>query len=201
LRSVGEERRPLVIAVCGAPASGKTHLSKRLAAVLGLAHISADVVRKQLSRADPGQRAAPDTFTGAFRRAIYEELGRRAGLEVASSGGALVSAAFQRRDDRQAFTSALDGSALLAFVECTAPAEILAERASRRDRFPWRASDAALEVVRHVLATWEPLDEIAREARLTVRTDRRTEEVVADVLTMLDRRALSARAGAELVND
>jgi uncharacterized protein len=186
---VGEPPSPLLIAVCGAPASGKTQLSRTLAAVLGLSHLSADVIRKQLSGGDPEQRAAPERFSAESRNSTYRELGRRAATDAADGRGAVVSAAFAHRADRAAFTSAVAGAAPVVFVECTAPAEVLAERGAGRDGFPWRTSDGMIEAVRDVLAGREPLDEIAGERRLTVRTDRPPEDVVADVLAMLDRRA------------
>ncbi len=185
---MGEPPSPLVIAVCGAPASGKTHVSRTLAAALGLSHLSVDVIRKQLSGGDPGQRVAPETFSAEVRETTYRELGRRAAADVAEGRGAVVSAAFAHRADRAAFMSVVAGAAPVVFAECTAPPEVLAERGADRDGFPWRTSDGMLEAVRDVLAGREPLDEIAGERRLTVRTDQPPEDVVADVLEMLDRR-------------
>ena len=51
-------RRQPVIVICGASATGKTHLAERVASLSGLPHLSSDVVRKQLAGLAPEQRAA-----------------------------------------------------------------------------------------------------------------------------------------------
>jgi hypothetical protein len=65
---------------------------------------------------------------------------------------------------------------------------VLAQRAVERDRQPGRISDASLSVVMRERAAWEPLDELAPEAHLTLRSDRPVEAQLADVLALLDRR-------------
>jgi len=79
-------------------------------------------------------------------------------------------------------------AAPLLFVECRAPARVLAERAALRDRQPRRVSDASLSVVVRESSTWEPLDEVPPEAHVTLRSDRPVEAQLADLLALLDRR-------------
>ena len=71
-------RLPLVIAICGVPAAGKSHLSQALAGVSGLAHISSDLTRKRLAGISPHQRAPGDVYSAEFNRLTYAELGRPA---------------------------------------------------------------------------------------------------------------------------
>ncbi|MGZ6649364.1 MAG: hypothetical protein ACXVHB_18000, partial [Solirubrobacteraceae bacterium] len=80
-----------------------------------------------------------------------------------------VDASFARRADRDAFARAFDAGAPLLFVECCAPDAGLGEAA--RDR-----------------SSWEPLDEVAPYAHLTLRSDRPVEDLAADMLGLLDRR-------------
>jgi aminoglycoside phosphotransferase family enzyme/predicted kinase len=181
-------RLPLVVVVCGVPASGKTRLAEALASLSGLAHLSSDITRKRLAGLAPARRAPDDAYSADFNALTYAELGRRAARRVAAAGGAIVDATFRHRADRGAFAAAFAGVAPLLFIECRAPAAVLAQRASRRDRDPARVTDADLRVVTREASSWEPLDEVAPHAHVTLRTDRRVETIVADVLGLLDQR-------------
>ena len=181
-------RLPLVVVVCGLPASGKSYLASALAQESGLPHLSSDVTRKRLAGIRPRQRAPTAIYNAEFNRLTYEELGRRAAREVAGDGGALVDATFRHRADRDAFADAFRGMAPLLFIECRPPARVLGERAVQRDRQPGRVSDASLAVVVRESSAWEPLDELSSEAHVTLRSDRRVEAQLADLRALLDRR-------------
>jgi predicted kinase len=181
-------RRPLVIVVCGVPASGKSHLAQALAELSGLPHLSSDVIRKRLAGLRPTERAPGETYGADWNERTYAELGRRASEALAGDGGAIVDATFRHRDDRRAFTAALGARRPLVFIECQAPGPVLARRAAHREQAPDRVSDASPAVVLREQSRWEALDEIAASAHLTVRTDRPVEQITADVLALLDRR-------------
>jgi hypothetical protein len=181
-------RLPLVIVVCGPPASGKSCLASALARASSLPHLSSDLTRKRLAGIRPGQRAPSAVYAADFNRRTYAELARRAAREVAGRGGAVVDATFRHRPDRDAFTEAFGDAAPLLFVECRAPVRVLAERAAERDREPGGVSDASLAVVLREISTWDSLDELAPEAHVTVRSDRPVEAQLADLLAVLDRR-------------
>ncbi len=57
-----------------------------------------------------------------------------------------------------------------------------------RERDPGRVSDADTAVVMSERSSWEPLGKVAAGAHPAVRTDRTLEAIMADVLTLLDRR-------------
>jgi aminoglycoside phosphotransferase family enzyme/predicted kinase len=181
-------RLPLVIVLCGVPASGKSHLAAALAAESGLRRLSSDVVRKRLAGLAPTSRAAPADYNVEASHATYAELGRLSAAEVARNGGALVDATFRHRDDRDAFAASFAGAAPLLFAECTAPPNVLAERAIERERDPLRASDATLRVVLREQSAWEPLDEVAANARLELDTDRPAQAILEDLVAALDER-------------
>lgn len=75
----------------------------------------------------------------------------------------------------------------MLFVECRAPAAVLARRAVRRGRQPETVSDASLAVVLRESRVWEPLDELAPEAHVAVRSDRPGDAQLADLPALLDR--------------
>ena len=181
-------RLPLVIAICGAPAAGKSELATALSRASGLRHLSSDVVRKRAAGLAPNERAPAAVYDASWNARTYLELGRRAALETSARGGALVDATFRRRADREAFARGFAGSAPVLFVECHAPARVLAERAARRERETDRISDATLPVVVRESARWEPLEEVMPQAHVTLRSDRPVEAMLADLIALLDSR-------------
>jgi aminoglycoside phosphotransferase family enzyme/predicted kinase len=187
-RFAWQARLPLAIVICGAPAAGKSQLAQALAELSHLPHLSSDVTRKCLAGIKPQQRAGAAAYSAEFNRLTYAELGRRAAKETAARGGTIVDATFRHRADREAFAQAFGDAAPALFVECWAPARVLAERAARRDRRPSRVSDASLAVVLRESSAWEPLDELPAEAHVTLRTDRGVEAQLEDLRALLDRR-------------
>ena len=99
-------RCPLVLAVCGASATGKTQLAETLAPVAALPHISSDVVRKELAGLSPSERAPEREYSEEASLRTYAELGARA---AAAGDGAIIDATFRRRSDRAAFPARVAG--------------------------------------------------------------------------------------------
>jgi uncharacterized protein len=184
-----QARLPLVIVVCGPPASGKSELSRSLARRSGLPHLSSDLTRKRLAGFRPTERAAPETYNAEWNRRTYRELGRRAAHEIVTGRGAIIDATFRHLADRRAFSAALDGAAPVLFIECQAPPAVLAQRAAERAPDPRRVSDADVAVALREQRAWEPLDELPAARHIALRTDRDLEQVVGDALALLDRRA------------
>jgi predicted kinase len=173
-----------VIVVCGAAATGKTHLAEAICALSGMPHLSSDLVRKQLAGLAPEKRAPEREYSDEASLSTYRELGVRASAHATS--GAVVDATFRRRSHRAAFAEAFGGAAL--FVECRAPAAVVAERAAERQSDPRRISDATPAIAAAQLAEFEPLDEVAPERHLALRTDRDVDEVLDELEAALDAR-------------
>jgi uncharacterized protein len=181
-------RLPLVIIVCGVPASGKSTLAAALAEGAGLPRLSSDLVRKEHAGLAPTARAPAPLYDEAVSRDTYAELGRRARRAVHRGGGAIVDATFRRRVDRQAFADAFDDAARVLFVECVASVDVLRRRAADRDRDPHRVSDASVEIVLRESQRWEALDEVPSERHLPVRSDRPVGPILKDLADLIDRR-------------
>jgi uncharacterized protein len=188
-------RLPLVIVVCGVPASGKSYLARAIAETAGLPHLSSDVTRKQLAGLPTTQRAPADSYSAEWNARTYAELGHRTADAVSHAGGAVVDATFRHQADRVSYRSAFAAAAQTLFVECQAPRAELERRAARREGQAGRVSDATPAVVLRELAAWEPLDEVAADAHLILRTDRPLEQILADLLVVLDRRRLRLAPG------
>jgi uncharacterized protein len=181
-------RRPLVLVICGAAATGKTHLARELARSSGLAHLSSDVVRKELAGLAPEQRAPLTEYTEEASLRTYAELGARAAAAV-ENGGAIVDATFRRRSDREAFRDAYPPAIPApVFVECRAPAAVVAGRARTRELDPQHTSDATAEIAARQLAEFETLDEVEPDLHVIVRSDRDRRDLVDDVEAALDAR-------------
>jgi predicted kinase len=183
-------RLPLAIAVCGRPASGKSNVARALAETSGLPHLSSDETRKRLAQIRPAERGAAEIYAADWNARTYRELGRRAAAAITQTGGAIVDATFRHRADRASFRSAFAARAPVLFVECLAPAAVLAKRAAVRASDPARVSDADPQVVQDLLGDWDALDEVGPDEHLALRTDRPQEEVVGDVIALLDQRLL-----------
>jgi hypothetical protein len=100
-------RRPIVIAVCGVPATVKSHLARALAELSGLCHLSSDVICRRLAGLRSTERAPDEAYRAEWNARTYTELGRRPSDALTSNGGGIVDATFRHRADRLAFTAAL----------------------------------------------------------------------------------------------
>lgn len=190
-------REPLVLVICGLPASGKSHLSRALCSASGIAHVSSDVTRKQLAGVDASERAPRAAYHPDFSARTYSELGLLAAAHARASRSVLVDATFRHRADRDAFARAFSDAAPLLYVECCAQDATRAERAAKRahDRTD-RASDASLAVVLRESSSWEPLTEVPQDAHLTLSTEGPTDQLLAQITAAVDRwlRCAPARA-------
>jgi uncharacterized protein len=185
-RFAWQARLPLVIAVCGAPATGKTTLAGALARTARLRHLSSDVIRKRALGIAPHERAPLGAYSTAANRHTYTELGRLAAAEVARRHGAIVDATFRHRADRAAFLEAFGERAPLLFVECSTPFEVTVARARHREGEPGRTSDASERVVLAERHSWEPLDELELQMHVTLDGERPLAHRLADVQAHID---------------
>jgi uncharacterized protein len=177
---------PLVVALAGVSASGKSTVAGSLADASGFALVSSDIVRKSRAGLRPTDRAPERLYSDAVSRATYTELGS---LAAAASGrGVIVDATFRRRADRDAFRRGLGDGMPVLFVECRAPATVLESRARARDTDPDRISDAGLQIVRRQLASTEPLDEVPPADHVIVRSDRPVATIVDAIGGAIDAR-------------
>jgi uncharacterized protein len=128
------------------------------------------------------ERAGAEQYSDEASLRTYRELGARAANHAET--GAVVDATFQRRSHRMAFAEAFGGRAF--FVQCVAPAAVIAERATRRERDSERVSDATAVIAQEQLERFEPLDEVPASWHALLRTDRPVDELVDELEARLD---------------
>jgi hypothetical protein len=181
-------RGPLLLAVCGPPASGKSMLARALSEESGMVHLSSDVVRKAQMGLAPTQRAPLSAYTSQTTLSTYRELGRHAAAAFATGRGAIIDATQADGAARAALRDGLGRVAdRLGYVECRAPAAVLRARACAREADASRESDATAGVTERLAARFAPLDEIPAARHLVLRTDRELDDVVLDLTTWMDR--------------
>ncbi len=184
-------RGPLVLAVCGAPAAGKSTLARAACAGNAMVHLSSDVTRKASLGLAPGDRAPEAAYDRATTLATYHALGTRAALELAADRGAVVDATLGDRDARAALRDGLGSAAgAVIYVECRAPRAELERRARRREGKREAGSDATAAVAAALAGRFAALDEVPPDRHVLLCTDRPVPEVVAELAAAVDRRWL-----------
>ena len=181
-------RGPQLLAVCGAPASGKSTLSRALCAQSDMVRISSDRVRKACFGVAPDAHAPATAYTPAATLAVYRALGEHAAAAMATGRGAVLDATLGDPAARDALRSGLGRAAsALRYVECRVPVLEARRRAAAREHGPDRESDATAAVAARLGPGWRPLDETPAARHLVVRSDRPIAAVIADVSGWLDR--------------
>jgi uncharacterized protein len=187
LLSLSERRppiaSPIVIAVGGVIASGKSTVAERAAAELNAPIIDTDRTRKAMlgmAATRPVYEAAwRGAYDPAFSARVYEEVFRRAGVVLASGRPVILDASFHQRATREAARAlARRYGARFQFVECQVdPAVCRSRLAARRGG----VSDGRLEIFDAFVARVEPVVELPRGEHLVLDTSRPLDESVEDL--------------------
>ncbi|WP_205697067.1 bifunctional aminoglycoside phosphotransferase/ATP-binding protein [Conexibacter sp. SYSU D00693] len=177
-----------VLAVCGAPACGKSTLAAAIADRTGWRVLSSDVLRKAARGLAPTDRAGREAYGEAATVAVYRELGRAAAEALRDGRGVVVDATFAHRAWREAFVDGLGRCApATRFVECVVPHRELTRRAVARVLDPARVSDADVTTAVTLSAGFQALEEVPADQHVLLRADRPT----AALLRELERRPSS----------
>jgi hypothetical protein len=167
--------RPMLVAVGGLIACGKSTLAHQLAERLAVPVIDSDRTRKQLAGVGALTPLPDDAFAGHYGPeasvATYGELQRRAEVVLRSKRSVILDASFRARADRlAALELAQRCGAGFLFVECTAAPATVQARLARRAAAP-SISDGRPAIADAFASRYEPVDELAPDAHLRVRTD------------------------------
>jgi aminoglycoside phosphotransferase family enzyme/predicted kinase len=138
---------PFVVVVFGRSGTGKSTQAAALAESLGWAHLASDPIRKTLAgvplhqRTDAARRA--DLYSDAMTDRTYRTLQQRAVARGRRLKGTVLDATYSTPDRRETLRTALRAADIpYAFVELTAPDDVLRERLADRDAASATASDA-----------------------------------------------------------
>lgn len=177
---------PVVVAVGGPVAAGKSTLAGHVSRWLGAPVVEADRTRKSMLGVAATTRLGTGSWTGAydprFTEAVYAEVIRRGEVALASGRPVVLDASFRSAAFRLAARAlAARHGVPFRFVECTAPRDVLAARLARREADPTRVSDAGVAILDTFLAAWEPVTELAADEHVLVSTDRPEADSLATV--------------------
>lgn len=191
-------RGPLVLAVSGPPASGKSTLAAALARRSGWPLLSSDVLRKRRRGLELTARAPDEDYAPQARAEVYRELGAQARrcMQVADGHGVVVDATFGDPQLRASFLDGLGapGTEPLRAIECQATTALRERWARARRAAGAYGSDADAGVVARLGASFAGWDELPPEALLTLRSGGDPDALVDQLADWLDMVARGGRS-------
>jgi hypothetical protein len=173
-----------VVVVGGLSGSGKSTVAAALQQRTGFAHLSSDIMRKQLAGVASHSRAAYQAglYTPEHTRRTYSALLAEVGAQLQAGHGVIVDATFQRRRDRDAVRAvAAAQRADLLFVECRCPEAVVRQRLAARSAGTASPSDADWEIYQQQRRDYEGFGADEAAGHLIVDTSRPLGEVVAAI--------------------
>jgi putative hydrolase of the HAD superfamily len=198
---VRSDAQPVLVAIAGGVASGKSSLARALAQRLGFACIVCDEVRDSLLEV-PGDSLHEAHwwrgFAAGFEDQVYAELLRRAEEYLVDGRAVVLDACFPRNSQRLAARSlARRRGVPLLFVECRAREETVRARLAARDA---ESGTTGWQTIHDDLAAhWEPVAGVNDDENVVVTTDGDVADAVSAVVEapLLRRLAAASRPDAE----
>ena len=178
---------PVLVLMCGLPASGKSWLARRLARPLGALVLRSDVLRKQLAGVPPDSPGRAAWGQGLYAHDAVEHTYQvllDEAIDVLDHGrSVIVDATFADERRRRRFvetTARLDHPVVLVHLDC--PESLALERLRERAARPGGASDADEAVYRRAVEAFDPPDELHPSLRVDAAHDALPEVVAGAVL-------------------
>jgi aminoglycoside phosphotransferase family enzyme/predicted kinase len=182
--------RPLVLAMMGRIASGKSTLAEALAAELGWALFSSDRMRKTAAGVPLYERgndiARSELYSTAMTEQTYHNLITAAEAEAEAGRSVVLDATFAKRSHRARLADRLGVRGVaFRFVETEADHDTIKQRLQARDAGPHVVSDARLEDFESLTRLYEPPRELAQGDLIKVGASALPEETLTRVLMAL----------------
>jgi aminoglycoside phosphotransferase family enzyme/predicted kinase len=180
LLALAEGRRPLlppvVVAVGGVIASGKSTIAELLADELGAPVVEADRTRKSMLGVAPCEAVHEAAWSGAydprFTERVYAEVLRRAEAVLASGRPVVLDASFRSSAMRLAAKQLAMARGLpFRFVECRTSPDTCRARLAERERTE-SVSDGRLAIFDAFVATFEKVSELPAAEHVVLDTAR-----------------------------
>jgi uncharacterized protein len=189
---------PMVVAVGGIIASGKSTIAERLGEEMSAPVIDADRTRKAMLHMEPTRRIEEPAWTGAydpaFTESVYAEVLRRASIVLDSGRPVVLDASFRTSSMRNAARELANRHCVqFRFLECHAPADTCRARLVERERIGG-VSDGRLGIFDAFAKSFEPIGELPPDDHIALDTTRPVEaslETLRSHLTMWPRRFVS----------
>lgn len=165
---------PVVVAVGGIIASGKSTVADALGDRLGAPVVDADRTRKSMlgvaHRAQVHVGAFEGPYDPRFTDEVYEEVIRRGDVVVASGRPVVLDASFRTRALRsRARDLAAKHGVPFLFVECRVPEDVCLARLAKREA-EGGVSDGRRAIFQDFVRRVEPVDELLAQEHLVLDT-------------------------------
>ena len=167
---------PVVVAVGGVIASGKSTVAERLGSKLAAPIVDTDRIRKHMAGRLPFGRMTEPPFTGVYSaeasEKVYDELCRRVSVVLGSGRPIVVDASFRTAAERARIRAlAHEHKVRFQFVECRAPADVCKARLVERAKGA-NVSDGRLEIFDAFVASFEAVTELDATEHVVLDTTR-----------------------------
>lgn len=165
---------PILVAVGGTIASGKSTLAEQLGIELSAPIIDTDRVRKHLAGRGALDPVHDLPFQGIYSvemsKRVHDELSRRALSVLGSGRPVIVEASFRTVEQRASIRAlAKEHKVPFHFIECRAPAEVCKRRLSERAQGP-SVSDGRLGMFDAFMSSFEAVNELAAAEHIVLDT-------------------------------
>jgi aminoglycoside phosphotransferase family enzyme len=172
-RALTSDRSPILVLMTGLSGSGKTWLSTRLIPTLPALRLRSDLERKRMLGLDEEANSKSGIGTGIYSAAatdkVYERLFSSAEHLLCAGVNIILDAAFLDVDKRRLARELAEScGAGCVLVNAVADEPTLVERIARR-KAEGDTSEADVAVLRHQMATRDPLE--ADERGMTISVD------------------------------
>jgi len=176
---------PVMVAIGGLIASGKSTLAERLGSVLAAPIVDTDRIRKHMAGRLPLGRMTEPLFKGVYSEEaserVYAELCRRARVVLHSGRPIVVEASFRTAAERANIRAlAHECKVPFHFVECRAPADTCKARLVERAKGA-SVSDGRLEIFDAFAASFEAVTELDASEHVVVDTTRDIDRTVDEL--------------------
>ena len=165
-------RHPVLVAVGGVIASGKSTLATALGREMAAPVIESDRTRKQMIGVSPTKQILDAAWQGTYApemtERVYAEILRRAEFVLASGRSVILDASFRSRGSRE---KVREFDVPLKMIQARCPKELCRRRLEQRASESG-ISDGRLEIFDDFYASFEPMTEFDSRELLVVDTDR-----------------------------
>jgi aminoglycoside phosphotransferase family enzyme/predicted kinase len=184
--------QPMVLAVMGRIASGKSTLARALGAELGWQVYSSDYLRKKMAGFPLYERSSAAARTRLYSQAMteqtYDRLLATAETQLQKGHSVILDATFARRVHREILAERLGKRSMpWRFLEAQASNAAVKQRLRVREAKPDEVSDARLEDFDTLTRLFEPPTELPAAQRVTVHTSGSLGQTVTKALQSLAR--------------
>ena len=169
-------RHPVLVAVGGVIASGKSTLATALGREMAAPVIESDRTRKQMIGVSPTKQILDAAWQGTYApemtERVYAEILRRAEVVLASGRSVILDASFRSRGSREKVRELANKFDVpLKMIQARCPKELCRRRLEQRASESG-ISDGRLEIFDDFYAGFEPMTEFDNCELLVVDTDR-----------------------------